>query len=185
MKAVAVRAPVLTIAVLFGGIVLAGCAKKAVEAPPRLAATPPAAASAHVQEKSAPAPTAAPATTPPQAPTLEAGDLKDVFFDFDKSDLRDDARAALDLDSKLLREHPHARIRIEGHCDERGTVAYNIALGEHRADAVKEYLVAAGVSASQVAIISYGKERPFCDEHNEACWAKNRCGHMVLQPGPA
>ena len=150
-----------------------------MEAPPRLAAAPPVAGSPQVPAKPAPAP------APVPAPTLAMSRIKDVFFDFGKSDLRDDARAALDLDSKLLREHPNAKIMIEGHCDERGTIEYNEALGERRADAAKDYLVAAGVSASQVETISYGKDRPLCEEHNESCWAKNRCCHMVLQPGPA
>jgi peptidoglycan-associated lipoprotein len=181
MKAVAIRALVLTLPVLFGGVFLASCAKKAAEAPPRVAAAPPAAAGPQEPAKATPAP----APAPPPTPALHASDFKDVFFDFDMSDLRDEARAALDVDSKLLREHPKARVRIEGHCDERGTVAYNVALGERRADAVRDYLVDAGVSASQVTTVSYGKEQPFCDEHNEACWARNRCGHVVLQTGPA
>ncbi len=112
-------------------------------------------------------------------------DFKDVFFDFDKYDLSDAARAALDVDARLLRDNATTRILIEGHCDERGTVEYNQALGERRANGARDYLVAAGANAAQIQTISYGKERPFCTEHDESCWARNRCSHFTLQSRPA
>ncbi len=181
MNAIAVRPLALSVVILSCIALVAGCSKKAAETPPRAAATPPAPAQPETAPKAAPAPPPAPA--PASEPSVRASDLEDVFFDFDKSNLRDDARTALDADAKLLRDHPNAKITIEGHCDERGTVEYNEALGQRRAEAAKAYLVDAGVNAAQVATISYGKDRPFCNDHNEACWAKNRCGHMLLQSG--
>jgi peptidoglycan-associated lipoprotein len=79
-----------------------------------------------------------------------------------------------------MREHPGIKIRVEGHCDERGTVEYNQALGERRAQAVRNYLVSAGVTAANIESISFGKEQPLCDEHNEGCWQKNRCAHVAM-----
>lgn len=112
---------------------------------------------------------------------MQATDFRDVFFEYDQSNLDDRARTALDSNAKLLRDHPELKITIEGHCDERGTVEYNLSLGERRANAARGYLTAAGVNAAQVQTISYGKGRPFCTESNEACWSKNRCGHFVLR----
>jgi peptidoglycan-associated lipoprotein len=97
-----------------------------------------------------------------------------VYFDFDKYNLRPDARTALDHDAEMLKEFPDAMIMLEGHCDERGTVEYNLSLGEKRAKAAKDYLVGLGISPDRLSIISYGKERPADPGHNEAAWAKNR-----------
>ena len=97
-----------------------------------------------------------------------------VYFDFDKFNLRADARASLDQNIALLKEFPDAIVKLEGHCDERGTVEYNIALGEKRADAAKTYLVNNGIQANRVSTISYGKERPVDPRHTEDAWAKNR-----------
>ena len=97
-----------------------------------------------------------------------------VFFDFDSYSVRDDARAALDRNARLLRDNGSAQVTIEGHCDERGTVEYNQALGERRAQAARDYLVSAGISGSRIQIISYGKERPFADGHDESAWQQNR-----------
>src|SRR5262249_54559691 len=93
---------------------------------------------------------------------------------FDASTLRGDARTALDADAKVLRSNPGAKVVVEGHCDERGTVEYNQALGEQRANAAKEYLVAQGIDAGRMQVISYGKERPFSDGHDESAWQQNR-----------
>jgi peptidoglycan-associated lipoprotein len=108
------------------------------------------------------------------------GYLKDAFFDYDKADLRDDARAALAMDSEWLKRYRSVQFLIEGHCDERGTSEYNLALGDRRANAAKEYLVSLGVDASRVKTVSYGKERPFCTQSSEDCWQQNRRAHFLV-----
>jgi peptidoglycan-associated lipoprotein len=108
------------------------------------------------------------------------GYLTDAFFDFDKSDLREDARSALANDAQWLKKYSSMQILIEGHCDERGTAAYNLALGDRRANAAKEYLVSLGIDSSRIRTISYGKERPFCTESTESCWQENRRAHLVI-----
>ncbi len=118
--------------------------------------------------------------SPPMAASYE-----DAFFDFDQSALRTDARQALDEDAQQLRRHAKATVEIEGNCDERGTIEYNLALGERRAQAAKAYLENSGVSASRIKTISYGKEHPFDPGHNEAAWAKNRRDHVDVKTGPA
>jgi peptidoglycan-associated lipoprotein len=154
----------------------AGCARKAVQAPP----TPPPAPPVTQTE---PTPTPAPAETPTPAPTprVTAGDFTDAFFDYDSFVLRDDARAGLDKVARLLRDHADVNVTIEGHCDERGTAEYNQALGEKRANAARDYLANAGVPAARLQTVSYGKERPFAEGHDEAAWAQNRRAHFVLQ----
>jgi peptidoglycan-associated lipoprotein len=104
-----------------------------------------------------------------------------VFFDFDKYSLRADAKAALDKQVAWLKKYPTYAMSIEGHADERGTREYNLALGDRRANSVKEYLVANGVAAARVKTISYGKERPVALGSNEAAWSQNRRGVTVLQ----
>jgi peptidoglycan-associated lipoprotein len=106
--------------------------------------------------------------------------LKDVFFDFDKSDIRDDQKAALNDNVSWLRANARAKISIEGHCDERGTPEYNLGLGERRAKAVKDYVVNAGIASDRIATISYGKERPFVLGHDESAWKWNRRGHFMI-----
>ncbi len=108
------------------------------------------------------------------------GYLSDAFFDFDKYDLREDARSALAADAQWLKKNSTIQVLIEGHCDERGTAAYNLVLGDRRANAAKEYLVSLGVDGSRLRTVSYGKERPFCTESNEDCWQKNRRAHLVI-----
>jgi peptidoglycan-associated lipoprotein len=105
---------------------------------------------------------------------------QDINFDFDKYDLRPDARAILDRKAAFLNENGSVRTQIEGHCDERGTEAYNMVLGERRANAARQYLTTAGISAGRLATISYGKERPLDPGHNEAAWARNRRDHFVV-----
>jgi peptidoglycan-associated lipoprotein len=118
---------------------------------------------------------------PPPKPVLKESQFQTVYFDFDKYNLRADARAALDHNFQLLQEFPDVIIKIEGHCDERGTVEYNLSLGEKRAQAAKTYLVTAGISADRIQTISYGKERPVDPGHNEAAWAKNRrCEFRII-----
>jgi len=111
---------------------------------------------------------------PPPKPQLQESQLETVYFDFDKFNLRPDARASLDKNFQLLQEYPDAIVKIEGHCDERGTVEYNLSLGEKRARAVMDYLAGLGVGAGRLSVISFGKERPVDPGHNETAWAKNR-----------
>ncbi len=106
--------------------------------------------------------------------------VRDAFFDFDKANIRPDARVALAQTAEFLREYPEAEVLIEGHCDERGTTEYNLGLGDRRANGAKEFLVSLGISADRIDTISYGKERPFCFESNEECWQLNRRAHFIL-----
>lgn len=110
---------------------------------------------------------------------IEAG-LQDVFFGYDEWMLSDKGMEALDRDARWLKDHPGAVMKVEGHCDERGTADYNVVLGDKRAKTARTYLVEMGVSPKQVAIVSYGKERPFCREHDESCYQQNRRGHVLL-----
>lgn len=110
---------------------------------------------------------------------LEAG-LQDVFFGYDQWTMSNAGMEALNHDASYLKEHPGAILKIEGHCDERGTTDYNMVLGDKRAKAARAYLIEAGVSPKQVAIVSFGKERPFCFDHDESCYQQNRRGHMLL-----
>jgi len=128
-----------------------------------------------------PAITAAPAGRQ-AAPAEAASPLKDVFFDFDQATVRADQQAALRGDADWLHGHGGARVLIQGHCDERGTEEYNLALGERRAQAAKAYLIAAGISAERIHTISYGKERPFVLGHDESAWKWNRRDHLVVEP---
>jgi peptidoglycan-associated lipoprotein len=110
----------------------------------------------------------------------QKGYLQDAYFDYDKYELRDDARSALATDAEWLKKYPTVQILIEGHCDDRGTNEYNLALGERRANAAKDYLVSLGIDASRVKTVSYGEERPQCKESQESCWSKNRRAHLVI-----
>ena len=109
--------------------------------------------------------------------------VQDAYFDYDKSDIREDARATLTRNSDALksifREYPDRTVAIEGHCDERGSAEYNLGLGDRRASTAKDFLVQLGVPADKLKTVSYGKERPQCTESNEECWQKNRRAHFV------
>jgi peptidoglycan-associated lipoprotein len=144
------------------------------------------------RETSAPI-TPAPTVRPTPAPTPREGVLsedlatlnrrgylKDAFFDYDKTNLRDDARSSLAEAADWLKRYPSVQILIEGHCDERGTSEYNLALGDRRANAAGEYLASLGVEGSRIKAISYGKERPFCTQSTETCWQENRRAHLVI-----
>jgi peptidoglycan-associated lipoprotein len=120
-----------------------------------------------------------PAAHQPSFDELFAQEVKDAYFDLDKSDIRADARSALQQTATFLKGYPDARIAIEGYCDDRGSTEYNLALGQRRANAVKEYLVGLGIPAANISTTSYGKEKQFCTEDNEACWQQNRRGHIV------
>ncbi len=125
---------------------------------------------------------APPPPPPPKGPSddeLFLREVRDAYFDFDKADIRPDARAALAQTADFLKGHPSIKATIEGHCDERGSTEYNLALGDRRATAVKQYLVSLGVSADRLSTVSFGKEKPFCNESSESCWQQNRRGHFV------
>ncbi|MGC4095807.1 MAG: peptidoglycan-associated lipoprotein Pal [Nitrospira sp.] len=115
-----------------------------------------------------------------QVASVSAG-LRDVFFTYDSFSITDDGRHALSGDAEWARSNPNAQLKIEGHCDERGTSAYNLVLGEKRAKAVRNYLVELGVLPTHLSVVSYGKERPFCIEHTESCYSQNRRGHLVVK----
>jgi peptidoglycan-associated lipoprotein len=137
-------------------------------------------ATAHVDVSAPNAPPAAAPSGPPNVSELFEQNVKDVFFDLDKAELRDDARGVLTKDAEFLRSYPDVHISIEGHCDERGSTEYNLALGQSRAQASKNYLISLGISADRMETVSWGKERPFCTEHTEDCWQQNRRDHFVL-----
>jgi peptidoglycan-associated lipoprotein len=174
----------------------AGCAKKKVAAapppPPAPAAqsAPSTPAPQPVREAERTPPPAAPAAKPtyPDAATRARIDqllarIEDAYFDYDKHTLRADAVKALQGDSTelrdILKDYPAYKLTIEGHCDERGSAEYNMQLGQARAEAAKSYLVQVGIPSEQLGVVSYGKEKPACDEHDEACWQKNRRIHIV------
>jgi peptidoglycan-associated lipoprotein len=121
------------------------------------------------------------ATPSPTDEDLFGQSVKDIYFDYDKSDIRPEQQADIQADAQFLNQHAGINFTIEGHCDSRGSTEYNLALGDQRASSVKNALAAAGVSASRIKTISYGKEKPFCMEENEACWQQNRRGHFVYQ----
>jgi peptidoglycan-associated lipoprotein len=124
----------------------------------------------------------------PQSETAQAGGaaekaspLKDIYFDYDKGSIRADMKKSLDENIQWLKKNPTTSIIIEGHCDERGTQEYNLALGQRRAKSVTNYLIAAGIDSKRIKIISYGKERPFAQGHAEAAWKLNRRAHFIVQ----
>ncbi|MBI3292945.1 MAG: peptidoglycan-associated lipoprotein Pal [Elusimicrobia bacterium] len=152
----------LAVAVVGMSIGLVGCPKKAMVKPAEKVS--PVRASKEVKEE----------------PSLRGKDYQSspkvatAYFDFDKADIRSDAKPILTQNADYLKDHAELEVLVEGHCDERGTVAYNLGLGQRRAQAVRQYYASLGVSASRVATISYGKERPVCTESNENCWQQNR-----------
>ena len=130
--------------------------------------------------------TPAAAPPPPTATNVTDEDLfsqsvKDVYFDYDKADIRGDQQTSAQADAQFFSQHPNMNFTIEGHCDERGSTEYNLALGDSRAAAVRDQLTRNGVGADRIKTISYGKEKPFCTEANEQCWQQNRRAHFVLQ----
>ena len=146
-----------------------GCARRAAVTPAAPAAAPPIATT---PEPPAPVEPARPIPPPEMAP---------AYFGFDSHLLGESARAALDQVAKLMRDHKEFEVTIEGHCDERGTSEYNLALGERRAQAARQYLVMAGVAIERVQIVTFGEERPFESGYDEAAWASNRRAHFVVQ----
>jgi peptidoglycan-associated lipoprotein len=110
----------------------------------------------------------------------DTGPLRDIYFDYDSFELDDTSRQILQENAQWLKDHPEVRVEIEGHCDNRGTVEYNLALGAKRAAAAKNYLVALGISRDRMTTISYGEELPLCYEETEECWSRNRRDHFVV-----
>ena len=177
-------------------IISVGCAKKKVAAATPAPPQQPASAPAQRAESTPPARRATPpaqaASTPapryPDAATRARIDqllakIEDAYFDYNQHTLRADAVKTLQSDSSELRDiisqYPDYKLTIEGHCDERGSEEYNRALGDARAKAAKEYLVGVGIADAQLAVVSYGKDKPVCEEHDEACWQRNRRIHIV------
>jgi peptidoglycan-associated lipoprotein len=144
--------------------------------------TPPPAAAQPTPPAAQAQPAPAPAARPSPKEFVSVPELRDVFYDFDRYDIRPEDAKTLDANAQWLKSNPNHLVLIEGHCDERGTNEYNLALGERRAKAAMNYLVSQGVQASRITIISYGEERPQCSDKNESCWAKNRRAHFLVKP---
>jgi len=166
----------LKFAAVVSALLVAGCASKK-EAPP--AEAPPSAPMA--------APASAPVSTivPGSAEDLRVNVGDTVHFDYDQYSLTDEDKGTLQRQSAWMQKYPAVRVTIEGHCDERGTREYNLALGARRANAVKEYLASLGVASSRLETVSYGKERPVCTQSDESCYAQNRRGVTTISGGAA
>ncbi len=163
---------------------LYGCPKDAdVSSASEPQVTEPAPAEAP-QAEAAPVAEAQPAAgdvAPQETATAGAGGLEPIYFDFDKSFIRDDMRSVMKANADWLKANPKAKVRIEGNCDERGTIEYNQALGQRRAASAKKFLTNLGISAKRISLISYGKEKPACTASDEDCWQKNRRDDLVSQ----
>src|SRR6266705_90869 len=136
-------------------------------------------ATATVTVNAPPPPPPPPQQTSGTEEQMFAQNVKDIYFDYDKSDVRPSEQSSLQADVAFLQQHSYISFTIEGHCDERGSTEYNLALGDNRASAVKNALVAAGIPADRIKTVSFCKEKPFCTESNESCWQQNRRGHFV------
>lgn len=175
------------------GVLYTGCAKRAVTTQPEQPA--------HETQKATKAETAKPAqedmakieskdvkteaqkieTTPVKEPAKKPSALENIYFDFDKYDIRDDAKPILRSVSDRFLKNKSTKMLIEGHCDDRGTNEYNLALGERRAKSARDYLVSLGVAKDRIDIISFGEEKPVCTEQTEDCWQKNRRAQFVVK----
>jgi len=156
--------------------VLAGCSKKKEVAEPAPPPPPPTTA------ETTPAPPPPTTTEPAEQPSKTVQDqLADAFFDYDSAELGSSAQSTLDADGKVLNDNASVSVTIEGHCDERGTVEYNLALGDRRAAAAKDYLVRFGIASSRISTVSYGEERPFATGADESAYAQNRRAHFVVR----
>jgi len=176
----------LKVAAMLGAVIAlaAGCKKKPPTTTPQAAPPPSSSTEAPPSTTTAPPPPPSRGDAGVLSEDLQTlnskGYLKDAFFDFDKADLREDARTALAADAQWLKQYGSIRVLVEGHADERGTEEYNLSLGQKRASSVKDYLVSLGVEGSRVNTVSYGKARPFCADHDDNCWQQNRRGHFVI-----
>ena len=170
------------------GLSVAACGEKrvAVTPPPPVPPTNPTTPPSPPPPPVAPAPAPAPRTMSEDEIFSQASiadiqkNFQDVYFDLDNSTIKDEGRGALTANANYMKRRTSVRVTIEGHCDERGTAEYNLALGDRRANAAKAYLVELGVPASSITVVTKGKESPFCTESNEACWKQNRRGHFVV-----
>ena len=190
-----VRSVSTVLALAMAALVLAGCPKRPVTPVAQVPAPP-------APPAAAPAPPPAPAPAPPPAPPAAAAPapaptpspaparpseyahnaaLKDIGFGFDRADIRPADARILDASAAWLASNPRQLVLIEGHCDERGTSDYNLALGERRARAAMNHLMAKGIEANRITIISYGEERPSCTQKTEACWSANRRAHFLVK----
>jgi peptidoglycan-associated lipoprotein len=175
-----------TILILCIGLILTGCPKKTVmkEEPSvkqeEAAKREEAAKKEETAKKEFETSMVAKKTPGIEGEVFESSLLKDIHFDFDKYDIRPGDAAILKENAALLKKYTNVKIQVEGHCDERGTVEYNLALGERRANHAKNYLVSLGISPARISTISYGKEKPLDLGHNEEAWAKNRRAHTVV-----
>jgi peptidoglycan-associated lipoprotein len=160
-------------AALLAGALAVGCSKKPA---PKVIAPP-------AETRTEPQPAVQPVEMPREAVTtiMPATRLEDCFFEYDKHALRSEAREVLTRNGAYLRANPQVLVLIEGHCDERGTIEYNLALGDRRARAAKEFLVNYGIEAARIETISYGEERPFAPGLDEAAWSQNRRAHFVAR----
>src|SRR5918995_223710 len=174
-------------AVLTAVVTLAGCSS--TTAKPEVSSTAPVSRAA--DSKKQPTSAARDSGTTSSLDALQRGDstatpasspLKDVYFDFDRYDLRADARETLKSNWEWLKTNPAAQVQIEGHADERGTTEYNLSLGSKRAQSVRDYLATLGTAADRLSTISYGEEIPVCKEQTEECWQKNRRARFAVQP---
>ncbi len=177
-KSKALVALVILVAVTL--LVSAGCAKKKVIPTTQLPSAP-SQPTQPVEEPQVKEQAPEPEVVEETPADRVAAAIQDVFFAFDDYSLSEEARGRLATNARLLSENKSVMITIEGHCDERGTVEYNLALGEKRALSAKNYLVNYGIDASRLTVISYGKERPFDSGHSEDAWAKNRRAHFVVK----
>jgi peptidoglycan-associated lipoprotein len=162
----------LILVIVIAMMIIPACAKKQVTPVEQPEETIPPAEVAPIEQ---------PAPPPPAVEKPVEIVLEDVFFDFDKYSIREDYKSVLSRNAELLMANPSARVLVEGHCDERGTNEYNMALGEKRAKAVIDFYTTYGIKSERLSMISYGEEKPFNTGHDEAAWAKNRRAHMVLQ----
>lgn len=163
-----------------------GCPKKQTETASQSVSPAPAQPSAPPMETAPPAeqrPVTEEAVKPVESPkpVAKTENIKDIFFDFDKSTINPEMKSALEQDVSWLKANPQVKVQLEGHCDERGTNEYNLALGEKRAHAVKQFLISQGIKAVRLSTISYGEDRPFCTEHTESCYQQNRRVHFVVK----
>jgi len=171
-----------------GGATVTGPASAETSRAGQPGPSPPAGGAPAVSPGRAEAGTTAPAgeqrtAAAPPAPTEYSAlaELRDIHFDFDKYTIRPDDGTVLDANAEWLNSNLTYLVLIEGHCDERGTNEYNLALGQHRAKSTRDYFVAHGIAASRITTISYGEERPLCAEHTEECWARNRRAHFLVK----
>ena len=177
---------IITIFILCFGLIMIGCPKKTVmKEEPSVKKEEAAKAEAEVAKEKATKEqfekSLVAAKTPGiEGQVFESSLLKDIHFDFDRYDIRPSDAAILKENAALLNKFTNVKIQIEGHCDERGTVEYNLALGERRATSAKNYLVSLGVASVRISTISYGEEKPLDPSHNEEAWAKNRGAHTLV-----